>query len=436
VVNVDGDGLRRITPWGFCDDDGSWSPDGTRIAFVRPLSLLDREVFVTNADGSGTKQLTNAPDRKDSLPTWSPDGTRIAFVGEGAGTSTAADVWVMNADGSGQTRLTTTGRDRHPDWSPDGTRIAFTHDAGTPASDVWTMAADGSGRTRLTTDPSSDQSPAWSPDGTRIAFTSSRLGSLRVFLMAADGTGQVAVPTTLQDAFSADWEPLPTASIQDANVTEGGSSGAATVAVRLGRPHVVPVTAWVATGLGSATPGADYQPTSTAVTIPAGAIQGTFTIPIVNDSLVEANETIGVRLDGASNAVLLRRNGFVHILDDDEPPGGLISIDDLKIAETPPIWITAYPVVRLSGPVDHTITVHYATADGDATAGEDYLARSGTLTFAPGSTAQSIAIPVTSDGDADPTEHFTVDLDGPSGGKIVDGHGAVYLKDCKAACTG
>ena len=36
VVIVDGSGLRRITPWGFCDDDGSWSPDGSLIAFEKP----------------------------------------------------------------------------------------------------------------------------------------------------------------------------------------------------------------------------------------------------------------------------------------------------------------------------------------------------------------------------------------------------------------
>jgi Tol biopolymer transport system component len=53
VVNVDGSGLHRVTPWGFCDDDGSWSPDGSRIAFVKP----DGSIFTVHPDGSGLAKL-------------------------------------------------------------------------------------------------------------------------------------------------------------------------------------------------------------------------------------------------------------------------------------------------------------------------------------------------------------------------------------------
>src|SRR5207253_6419876 len=59
VVNVDGSDLRRITPWGFCDDDGSWSPDGTKIAFEHRGSL-----FVVHPDGTSLAKIPLATNSR------------------------------------------------------------------------------------------------------------------------------------------------------------------------------------------------------------------------------------------------------------------------------------------------------------------------------------------------------------------------------------
>ena len=69
-------------------------------------------------DGSGLTRLTNNNARGDDEPTWSPDGSKIAFVGGGK-------IWVINADGTNEINIsgTRTG-DNYPDWSPDGSRIA------------------------------------------------------------------------------------------------------------------------------------------------------------------------------------------------------------------------------------------------------------------------------------------------------------------------
>jgi len=135
----------------FCSDrDGNW------------------EIYVMNADGTGQTRLTNNP-LPDLEPAWSPDGTKIAFVRGNPESWPSGfedwDIWVMNADGTGQTQLTSSIRhESGPTWSPDGTKIAFTK--GIPGEDepceIWVMNSDGSGQTALIGNPSwNDVWPAW-----------------------------------------------------------------------------------------------------------------------------------------------------------------------------------------------------------------------------------------------------------------------------------
>ena len=129
LVNADGRGLHRLTPWRLhAGDDPDWSPDGTRILF---RSVLDPDpdfrgnLFTIRPDGTGLRQLTHFHGEAKVLNgSYSPDGESIVFsTAVGAANPTGADlpdVFVMGADGADIRPVT---RARNWDGSPDwGTR--------------------------------------------------------------------------------------------------------------------------------------------------------------------------------------------------------------------------------------------------------------------------------------------------------------------------
>jgi Tol biopolymer transport system component len=121
VVNLNGSGLHRITPWGFSDDDGSWSPDGSKILFEHFGSL-----YTVHPDGTGLSKLSlqtgsSTTARPASDAGWSPDGTKIVFSLsiQGPTGSQLKGIATANADGSDVQMITTSPtRDSKGDWGP------------------------------------------------------------------------------------------------------------------------------------------------------------------------------------------------------------------------------------------------------------------------------------------------------------------------------
>jgi Tol biopolymer transport system component len=123
VVNVDGSNLRRITPPGYCDDDGSWSPDGSLIAFV----TNDGTIYTVHPDGTGLTPLRLATVTRAYAGdvAWSPDGRQIVFILSmpDAGGIMVAGLGTANADGTNVRQITVSPTfDHSADWglNPSG----------------------------------------------------------------------------------------------------------------------------------------------------------------------------------------------------------------------------------------------------------------------------------------------------------------------------
>jgi hypothetical protein len=204
---------------------------------------------------------------------------------------------------------------------------------------------------------------------------------------------------------------VPFLSIGDVSVTEGDAgTRTATFTVGLSAASAQTVTVDYATADGSATAGSDYVATSGTLTFPSGSTTQSFPVTVSGDTVVEPDETFVVNLSGSAHATIADGQGTATINDDEGSSASRISIDDRAVSEGSAT--TASFRVTLDAPSSQTITVHYATANGTATAPSDYTATSGTLTLSPGRTTHSIAVPIVTDSTPEGTETFTVNLSG------------------------
>ncbi|HKA57739.1 MAG TPA: Ig-like domain-containing protein [Gemmatimonadales bacterium] len=219
IMNADGTGqmpvIHRST---LFDGEPVWSPDGMQLAFSSwtegPFGPYSR-IFVVNVDGTGLRQLTPDVDNNveyaaDFGLAWSPDGTQIVFVRNGR-------LHLINADGTGFIALPNEDLAQTPSWSPDGTRIAYA--SLDPFGDIHIRNRDGSNLTVVTTGPGQDFSPRWSPDGRRLVFV--RAGDdfiSQLYTVNVDGTRETRLSPGGFSEYSPDWGPAPGSGVSGVEV--------------------------------------------------------------------------------------------------------------------------------------------------------------------------------------------------------------------------
>jgi dipeptidyl aminopeptidase/acylaminoacyl peptidase len=222
VVNVDGTGQHQLLtpPSGSEDEGAAFSPDGTKIAFMRePTDDSTGQLMLANADGSGTPVAltTAAAGIKDGEPNFSPDGTKIAFGRSPSDIDAvgSSDIYVINTDGTGEQNLTSgfQGESENPAFSPDGTMIAFGS-----GGQIHTMRADGTNPQPVSQPESgSDFDPNWQPLAkvASVAQVPECTGSVTVTV--SDSTGFKSPPKAVH--FQIDGGPEQTAPTTGATAT-------------------------------------------------------------------------------------------------------------------------------------------------------------------------------------------------------------------------
>ncbi len=219
-------------------------------------------------------------------------------------------------------------------------------------------------------------------------------------------------------------DTAPTLGIVDVSLAEG-NSGTTSFVFTVTQSAISGLTTTVdfTTADGLATSPADYGAVSGSATIPAGATTGTITVAVSGDSTVEPDETFLVNLSNAVNATIADGQATGTILNDDGAV--VINLGDATVTEGGTATLTA----TLTSASSQTITVQFATSNGTATAGTDYTADSGTLTFTPGVTTQSINVVTTADALDEPDETVNVTLSSATNATIGDGTGIVTITD-------
>ena len=204
----------------------SWSPDGSRLAYVSFEERRSR-IWMQEVATGARRELTGFPGI-NGAPAFSPDGRRLALALSHEG---SLDVYVMDDLESGELRRLTSspGIDTEPAWSPDGRTLVFTSNRSGGRPQLFRIPASGEGAPqRLTFTGRYNARAAFSPDGSRLTFVHETGGDYRIAVMEV-GDEEVEVITNGRLDESPTFAPNGRMILYAA--TEGGRSALAAVSV-------------------------------------------------------------------------------------------------------------------------------------------------------------------------------------------------------------
>ncbi|WP_017294473.1 Calx-beta domain-containing protein [Geminocystis herdmanii] len=213
----------------------------------------------------------------------------------------------------------------------------------------------------------------------------------------------------------------PTLSINNVSVIEGnnGTKTLVFTVTRSGTPYNN-ISVNYTTANGTATAGSDYIAKTGILTFGINETTKTISVIVNGDNTVELNENFFVNLSNATNATISDSQGIGTITNDDFPS---LRINDVTISEGNSGTKTLVFTVTRTGTALQPITVNYATANGTAIAGSDYIAKTGSLTFATNETSKTISVVVNGDTAVEANENFFVNLSNATNATIIDSQG-------------
>ena len=226
-----------------------------------------------------------------------------------------------------------------------------------------------------------------------------------------------AVGTILND----DAAPAFSFSEASTNVSEG--AGTASLSVTRTGNTTFSSSVTVSTKDGSAASGDDYSATTQTLTFaPNDPPTKTISIPIVEDSVNEATESFTATLSNptvGSNKASLGTFSTETVTITDNDPLPTLSVSDASVTEGDSGTTNLVFQVTLDNSSEQTVTVNYSTSDGTALISDnDYVAQTGTLSFAPGETSGIITVVVNGDTSIENSETLKVNLAGAQNATI------------------
>ncbi|MFQ5401517.1 MAG: Calx-beta domain-containing protein [Anaerolineae bacterium] len=180
------------------------------------------------------------------------------------------------------------------------------------------------------------------------------------------------------------------------------------------------VTVHYATSDGTATAGNDYTAASGTLTFADGVTSQTFNVATIQDTAVEADETIVLALSNPGGGATLGSpyQSVITIQDDDVAPAGKLQFSQADYTVLENGGTAVITVQRVNGS-SGAVTVDYATSSGTATPGSDYQDTSGTLNFTDGETSKTFTVTILNDSVNDPDETVILALTNATGGATL-----------------
>ena len=227
--------------------------------------------------------------------------------------------------------------------------------------------------------------------------------------------GVATATATIQDN-----DDPPGVSVADATGTEGST---AEFVVSLDAASAQTIKVDYDTSSGTARESSDFTATTGRLTFAPGATRATISVQLTDDALDEPAETFTMALDSPVKAVINAGTATGTITDNDDEP--TVSVEDATGTE----GADADFVVELSAASGRDVTVDYATSDGTAVGGSDFVSASGTLTIAAGAVGATVSVGLTDDQEDEESETFDFLLTSPSNATVLDGSATGTIVD-------